>query len=161
MAFILLSGCSNNQAQQSSSSDIPTVSTHTATDIAPSHTSQTIDTASKINKPDQIVYDPKREAAAIFQGGSELSDKDIGWFINAKPDDDKYGLNLYMSHDFFDLSDNEKNTLTQKYFKQWKASLKAVQVKVPRNTALTINFYDVMSKQFIKSKKNNEVNEVW
>jgi len=95
----------------------------------------------------------------VFQGGAKLSDKDIAWFINAKPGDDKYGLNLYMSHDFFDLSDDEKNRLTQKYLKQWKYSLKEVEIKVPQNSTLTINFYDVMNNQFVKSVTNDGANE--
>lgn len=64
-----------------------------------------------------------------------------------------------MSHNFFDLPDDENNRLTQKYLKQWKYSLKEVQIKVPHNSTLTINFYDVMNNQFVKSVTNDGANE--
>ncbi len=164
VTVISVSGCSDNQTAQKTSSDIPATSVP-ATAIPKASVSATsppdsrTSVPSAANKPKEQKYDPRSEAAAVFQGGAKLSDKDIAWFINAKPGDDKYGLNLYMSHDFFDLSDDEKNRLTQKYLKQWKYSLKEVEIKVPQNSTLTINFYDVMNNQFVKSVTNDGANE--
>lgn len=152
---ISISGCSDSQNEQQASSDVsassPTVSVPATQPLNPKS-----NTSSEVSKPKQEQYDPRVEAAAVFQAGSKLSDKDIAWFINAKPGDDKYGLNLYMSHDFFDLPDDEKSSLTQRYFRQWEISLKEAEIKVPKHTTLTINFYDALGNQFVNSATKTE-----